>query len=50
MVYYGTVTFTAQVEADDDDEARLKVAKICADSGCCKLFENTEVIPHYEDD
>lgn len=50
MIYCGTVTFTAQVEADDDIEAKQKIAEMCTNSSTDELSNNTEVIPHYEDD
>ena len=50
MIYYGTVTITTQVEAETDEEAKLKVVRECQQTESSVLYNNTQVIPHYEDD
>lgn len=50
MIYYGTVTIQTQVEADTDEEAKLKVVQQCQQVESSVLYSNTQVMPHYEDD
>lgn len=50
MVYCGTVTITTQVEAETDEEAKLKVVQQCKQVESSVLYSNTQVMPHYEDD
>lgn len=50
MTYHGTVTITTQVEAETDEEAKLKVVQQCQQLEHSVLYSNTQVMPNYEDD
>ena len=50
MTYHGTVTIITQVEAETDEEAKLKVVQQCQQLEHSVLYSNTQVMPNYEDD